>query len=240
MPKDPAFLFYPADASEDTQFMNRLERGAYFDILKAQKRFGKFSIETLRKVLGNDFESCWPALKPCLKEIDGFYFIEWVAEKIEERKRFSESRSKNRKKKTSEEDMNNISNTSEEDMVIEDENVIVIKDKKEIKKEKPIKILFKDSEYFDIQVLTGKLSSCKEPYCNAHVGYYYEAMELWSRQNNEKKVDWFATCQNWILKDITNNNFKDKNYKPSKSNGKQTFNYDTEREKLLKELAGNS
>lgn len=130
MAKDPAFLFYPGDASEETQFMNRLERGAYFDILKAQKKFGKFSKEQVRKVLGSDFDTCWPSLELVLKLEDGFYFIEWVAEKIEERKKFSESRRKNREKKekigTSDEDMINKSFTSEQDMVdgIEDENGI--------------------------------------------------------------------------------------------------------------------
>jgi hypothetical protein len=121
MAKDPAFLFYPADASEETQFMNRLERGAYFDILKAQKKFGKFSKEQLTKVLGSDFEACWPSLELVLKLEDGFYFIEWVAEKIEERKKFSESRSKNRSKRDttppSDEHMLNITPSSVKDMV---------------------------------------------------------------------------------------------------------------------------
>jgi hypothetical protein len=49
MAKDPAFLFYPGDASEDTQFMNRLERGCYFDLLKAQKKFGKFTRDQVKK-----------------------------------------------------------------------------------------------------------------------------------------------------------------------------------------------
>lgn len=122
--KDPAFLFYPGDASEDTQFMNRLERGAYFDILKAQKKFGKFTLDQLKKVLGGDFESCWGSLSLVLKHEDGFYFIEWVAEKIDERKKYSESRRQNRSKNkdsdTYEEHMKDISKTSKEDMVIED------------------------------------------------------------------------------------------------------------------------
>lgn len=99
MAKDPAFLFYPGDASEDTQHMNRLERGAYFDILKAQKKFDKFTIEQIKKFLGSDFEKCWPALELVLKKENEFYYIEWVAEKIAARKNFSESRRKNRAKK---------------------------------------------------------------------------------------------------------------------------------------------
>jgi hypothetical protein len=137
MAKDPAFLFYPADASEDTQFMNRLERGAYFDILKAQKKFVSFTLDQLKKVLGNDFDSCWGALNLVLKCENGLYFIEWVAEKIEERRKFSDSRRKNRTKKevdlTSDKDMYKTSLTSDKDMVIVIEDEII--DKELIKKE---------------------------------------------------------------------------------------------------------
>ena len=95
------------------------------------------------------------------------------------------------------------------------------KDKEKDKnKDKGVKILFKDSEYYDINVLSEALSKCKPPYTEAHVGYYYEAMELWSKQGN-KKLDWLATCQNWILRDIADNKFKDKNFKPQQ-NGKQS------------------
>jgi hypothetical protein len=124
MPKDPAFLFYPADASEDTQFMNRLERGCYFDILKAQKKFGKFSLPQIKKVLGNDFENCWPAIELVLKFENGFYFIEWANDSLEKRKLFSESRAKNRKKRTSDEDMNNICTSYEQDMLRHEEDMV--------------------------------------------------------------------------------------------------------------------
>jgi hypothetical protein len=83
---DPAFLFYPGDASEDTQFMNRLERGAYFDLLKAQKKFAKFTIEMIKKVLGQDFEACWPAIELVLVKDGEYYFIKWVADAIQKRK----------------------------------------------------------------------------------------------------------------------------------------------------------
>lgn len=121
MAKDPAFLFYPGDASDDTQFMNRLERGCYFDILKAQKKFVKFTFDQLKKVLGNDFNSCWPALELVLKKDGDFYFIEWVAEKIEERKKFSESRSKNRKSKTLDTEVSITSQSLDSHMVVVDE-----------------------------------------------------------------------------------------------------------------------
>lgn len=137
MAKDPAFLFYPGDASEDTQFMNRLERGCYFDLLKAQKKFIRFSLDQIKKVLGKDFDPCWPSIEMVLSKeedmnnisSDGFlYFIGWVEDSIDKRKKFSESRSNNRR---SVKEVNNISKSHDNDMVIENENVIGNKINKE-------------------------------------------------------------------------------------------------------------
>jgi hypothetical protein len=136
MAKDPAFLFYPGDASEDTQFMNRLERGAYFDLLKAQKKFRRFTLEQIKKVLGQDFDACWPAIELVLAKDSGGYYIEWVDEKIKAREAFSESRRRNRKKKSSEQHMNNISSSLEEDMVNGNGNGIVIENGNGIENEK--------------------------------------------------------------------------------------------------------
>jgi len=88
MSKDPAFLFYPADASEDTQFMNRLERGAYFDLVKSQRIFHGYSTEQLRKVLGKDFDSVFPALEMILKQDEAGYYVGWVRESLSKRAEF--------------------------------------------------------------------------------------------------------------------------------------------------------
>ena len=89
MSKDPAFLFYPADASEDTQFMNRLERGAYFDLVKSQRLFHGFTVVQLRKILGKDFEEVWPSIELILKKEGDEYYIGWVRESIVKREEYS-------------------------------------------------------------------------------------------------------------------------------------------------------
>lgn len=109
MARDPAFLFYDGDASRDVSHMNRLERGCYFDLLQAQRKFGGYTAEQARKILGKDFDECWPALEMILsKTEDGIYFIEWVAESTKKRKKHSQIQSDRikeywRKKKESEE-----------------------------------------------------------------------------------------------------------------------------------------
>lgn len=93
MSKDPAFLFYPGDASNDTQFMNRLERGAYFDLVKSQRLFHGYSMDQLRKVLGKDFDQVWPSLELILQQDETGYFIGWVRESISNRNAFSKKQS---------------------------------------------------------------------------------------------------------------------------------------------------
>lgn len=91
--KDPAFLFYPADASEDTQFMNRLERGCYFDLLKAQKKFRRFTLPLIQKVLGADFTACWPAIESVLRKDGEVYMIGWADDAMERRANWSDKSS---------------------------------------------------------------------------------------------------------------------------------------------------
>lgn len=97
--KDPAFLFYPGDASEDTQFMNRLERGAYFDLVKAQRMFNHgFTTAQLRKILGSDFEAVWPSLEIILTQEGELYFIDWLKKSFEKREEYSKKQSERSKK----------------------------------------------------------------------------------------------------------------------------------------------
>ncbi len=95
--KDPAFLFYPGDAAEDVSHMNRLERGAYFDFVQAQKKFGPLNLTMVQKILGKDFESVWDSLKMCLTYENDMYYITWLQDSIIKRKKYSESRADNRK-----------------------------------------------------------------------------------------------------------------------------------------------
>lgn len=95
MIKDPAFLFYDGDAARDVSHMNRLERGAYFDLIQAQRKFGGYTVEQAQKILGKDFEEVWPALELILsKSADNKYFLEWVQNSIENRKEHAEKQRK--------------------------------------------------------------------------------------------------------------------------------------------------
>lgn len=100
MANDPAFLFYDGDAAKDVSHLTRLERGCYFDIIQAQRKFGRLSIEIIKRVLGKDFDECWEDIKICLSCEEHMYFISWLEESTLKRKEYSESRRKNRLKKT--------------------------------------------------------------------------------------------------------------------------------------------
>jgi hypothetical protein len=93
--KDPAFLFYDGDAARDVSHMNRLERGAYFDFIQAQRKFHGITMEQVRKIFGKDFDLVWPAIELILlKDSEDKYYIEWVRNSIENRAEHAEKQRK--------------------------------------------------------------------------------------------------------------------------------------------------
>lgn len=97
--QDFCFTYYDGDAARDKAHMNRLERGAYDDIISAQRKRGHLSIDDLKRVLTSDFEKCWGAMEWVLeKDEEDKYFIEWVETSIEKMKRQSSAQSENGKK----------------------------------------------------------------------------------------------------------------------------------------------
>jgi hypothetical protein len=88
--RDPAFLFYDADAARDVSHMNRLERGCYFDLIQAQLKFGSFTTDQARKILGKEFSECWGAIELILTKEEDKFLIPWVKESVQRRMRYSD------------------------------------------------------------------------------------------------------------------------------------------------------
>jgi len=99
--EDFCFTYYDGDAARDTTHMNRLERGAYHDIVISQRKFGHLTGAQVTKILGRDFDECWPAIELIMiKDADGKFFIEWLDRSILKMQAHSKKQSENRKGKT--------------------------------------------------------------------------------------------------------------------------------------------
>lgn len=136
MAKDPAILAYPRDIAADIVYLDRQARGAYLEFMLAQYKFGRLSLIMIQKICGTDFEKIWPQLQLVLSKDDGgAYYIEWLEESIENRKKYSETQRKRiedywkAKKESSVIPGNNRGNSvdipSEEEEEIEEEYVTV-------------------------------------------------------------------------------------------------------------------
>jgi len=80
---DFCFTYYDGDATRDMAHMNRLERGAYNDVIIQQRQRGHLSIDDMKKFLSRDFEAVWPALEWILKvDEGGKYYIEWLENSV--------------------------------------------------------------------------------------------------------------------------------------------------------------
>ncbi len=93
--EDFCFTYYDGDAARDMTHMNRLERGAYTDIIISQRKFGWLKLDIIKKLLGRDFEEVWPSIELVMIYQDGFYFIEWLNTSINKSKKHSIHQSEN-------------------------------------------------------------------------------------------------------------------------------------------------
>jgi len=138
--KDPAFLFYPGDYLRDTQTLSSNSQVAYDRIICEHMRNICISQQQLKFFTKRLSEDELEELMFVLIKVKGGYQIEWVAESIEKRRKYSKSRSENRKGKGKKED--NISTTYDPHM----ENESVIEDVSINKEESEVEIYptFKD------------------------------------------------------------------------------------------------
>lgn len=100
--EDFCFTFYDGDACRDMSHMNRLERGAYADLIISQRKFGWLTYDQIKKTLGRDFDEVWPAINLVLvySELEQKYYIDWLAKSIDEMRAHAKKQSENRKGKT--------------------------------------------------------------------------------------------------------------------------------------------
>ena len=149
MAKDPAFLFYPGDYLRDTQTLSEKAQVAYDRIMCEHMRYICISQAQLKFFTKRLNEDELEELMFVLVQVDGGYQIEWVADSINKRKAYSESRRNNRtgkKKKNS----TNTSTSYDNHMEIENEIENVIKDKDVVEEKAQIVFPF-DSENFRAQ-----------------------------------------------------------------------------------------
>lgn len=97
---DFCFTYYDGDAARDMSHMNRLERGAYTDIIISQRKFGHLTLDQIKKILGKDFVDCWGAIELVMKQAEGKFFIEWLQTSENKAKKHSGYQSEKRKGKT--------------------------------------------------------------------------------------------------------------------------------------------
>lgn len=94
--EDFCFTFYDGDAARDMAHMNRTERGCYMDIIISQRKFGRLTLDQVKKILSKDFDECFPAIELVLiKDEDNKLYIEWLDTSIVTKKKHSKKQKEN-------------------------------------------------------------------------------------------------------------------------------------------------
>jgi hypothetical protein len=92
---DFCFTYYDGDAARDMAHMNRLERGAYTDIIISQRKFGRLTLEQIQKILGRDFAECWPAIELIMSRAEGKFYVGWLEASVLKSQKHSKKQSEN-------------------------------------------------------------------------------------------------------------------------------------------------
>lgn len=197
MAQDPAFLFYPGDYLRDTQCLSENVQVAYDRLMCEHMRKICISQDQLNFFTKRLTEEEKTELLMVLTKVEGGYQIAWVAESICKRKAYSESRRNNRVGKS-----NNISKTYDKHM--ENENEIVIEDKKEKeKKEKQKKKQFVPPELNEVEIFFQSEGFSREL---AERAFKYYADADWHDSKGNKVLNWKQKMRSVWLKDENRNN----------------------------------
>ena len=114
MAKDPAFLFYPNDFTSGTRFFNNEQVGKYVRLLCAQFDTGHLLEEDMIKICLSYDKHIFSKFE---KDSEGLYFNRRLDNEMIRRKKYSQSRRKNRTSK------NNICSTYDKHMETETETI---------------------------------------------------------------------------------------------------------------------
>lgn len=121
--KDPAFLFYSQDFFMGTYGMTDAQVGQYIRLMCLQHTKGHLSEDVMAGAMGGELDAA--VMSKFKIDENGLYYNERLEEEVSKRKRYSESRSKNRMGKSESHDnhMNNICDSHDEHM--ENENIVI-------------------------------------------------------------------------------------------------------------------
>lgn len=124
MAKDPAFLFYPGDYLRDTQCLSEQAQVSYDRIMCEHMRnicITQAQLDFFTKRLTPDQKD---ELLMILTKIKGGFQIAWVAESIEKRRNYSDSRRKNREGKGKNISKSYVSHMENETVIVNEDEIL--------------------------------------------------------------------------------------------------------------------
>ena len=197
MAKDPAFLFYSADFIVGTYEMTDEQVGRYIRLMCLQHQKGHLSESVVLSVMGGEIDK--EVIGKLKRDDDGLYYNERLDEETNKRRKYSESRAKNRKggavSKSHDNHMSNICNSYDEHMVNENENVNVNETDKKI-----VKVKHKHGEYNNVLLSDDDLEKLKAEFTD-----WEERIERLSEYIESKGAKYkshLATIRSWARKEL--------------------------------------
>ncbi len=189
--KDPAFLFYPSDFLTGTMLLSNEQIGKYIKLLCLQHQKGALSEKHMLQICETYDEDVFSKFKVDDK---GKYYNERLLQETIKRRKYSESRSRNR---LSKKDGLDIYQTYDNTYVkhMENENININKDlNKDLNTNKKKK--FKEPTLEEVTKYCNERSNNIDP--NKFIDFYQA--KGWLIGKN-KMVDWQASVRTWEQKE---------------------------------------
>ena len=198
MAKDPAFLFYSADFIVGTYEMTDEQVGRYIRLMCLQHQKGHLSESVVLSVMGGEIDK--EVIGKLKRDDDGLYYNERLDEETSKRRKYSESRAKNRKggavSKSHDNHMSNICNSYDEHMVNENENVNVNVNETD---KKIVKVKHKHGEYNNVLLSDDDLEKLKAEFTDWEERI--ERLSEYIESKGAKYKNHFVTIKAWARKD---------------------------------------
>lgn len=165
MAKDPAFLFYPGDFNTGTQFFTDEQVGKYMRLLMAQHQHGHLTENQVIFICKSYDKEVMSKFK---KDSAGLWYNERLEIESNKRKKFIESRSKNKEGKTKEKIISKSYDPHMENKDINEDCIPLIK--KESSKLEIFESLFTDAKYVEQLNMTHQGKDIKQAFeeCYTH------------------------------------------------------------------------
>jgi len=197
MGKDPAFLFYSSDFLTGITFMSNEQVGMYVKLLCLQHQNGKLTKDEMNHICSGENKLVFSKFK----KRNGYYYNQRLADETEKRKRYSESRRRNRLGSISKPKKHVLNTSTTHDLHVENENRNENKD---------VIIKHKHGKFKNVLLTEKEMERLIKDHGQDKTDLAIEFFSAYIKEKAPKSKDHNLTLRRWVFKAVDEQSAKTK------------------------------